>query len=55
VWLSDVGILAMLALLAAWARTYGAAHVAAVYVGPLAITNAWLVLYTWLQVYTILT
>ena len=48
-WLSDAGILAMLALLAAWARAYGVAHVAALYLGPLAVTNVWLVLYTWLQ------
>ena len=35
--------------------TFGWAHVAALYFGPLAFTNCWLVLYTWLQVGTCLT
>ena len=39
----------MLAMLALWARAYGPWHVAALYLGPLAVTNVWLVLYTWLQ------
>jgi hypothetical protein len=50
VWLSDVGIVAMGGLLAAWARACGPWHVAALYLGPLTVTNVWLVLYTWLQV-----
>ena len=49
VWMSDVGILAMGGLLAAWAAKFGFWHMAALYLGPLAITNCWLVLYTWLQ------
>jgi hypothetical protein len=50
VWQSDLGILGMVGVLAAWAHAHGFAHVAALYLGPLAVTNAWLVLYTWLQV-----
>merc|ERR1711906_59163 len=33
----------------AWASTFGFWHMAAFYLGPLAITNCWLVMYTWLQ------
>ena len=50
VWKSDVGVVAMLAVLAAWAHAAGSlAPVLALYVGPLLVTNAWLVGYTWLQ------
>jgi len=49
VWMSDVGIVAMMGVLTAWASTMGFWHMAALYLGPLAITNCWLVLYTWLQ------
>jgi omega-6 fatty acid desaturase (delta-12 desaturase) len=50
VWKSDVGVLAVLAGLVAWAASAGsAAPVLALYVGPYLVTNAWLVLYTWLQ------
>lgn len=49
VWLSDVGILGMVGVLAAWAAKMGFWHMAALYLGPLAFTNCWLVLYTWLQ------
>merc|ERR1719310_2574980 len=49
VWMSDVGIVAMIAALTAWASTFGFWHMAAFYLGPLAITNCWLVMYTWLQ------
>lgn len=49
VWISDIGILAMAGLLAAWASAFGFWHMAALYLGPLAFTNCWLVLYTWLQ------
>mmetsp|Transcript_44824 Transcript_44824/g.105113 ORF Transcript_44824/g.105113 Transcript_44824/m.105113 type:complete len:470 (+) Transcript_44824:127-1536(+) len=49
VWMSDVGIVAMAGLLTAWAMTFGFWHMAALYLGPLAVTNCWLVLYTWLQ------
>eukprot|EP00286_Rhodomonas_abbreviata_P005688 CAMPEP_0181315896 /NCGR_PEP_ID=MMETSP1101-20121128/15613_1 /TAXON_ID=46948 /ORGANISM="Rhodomonas abbreviata, Strain Caron Lab Isolate" /LENGTH=568 /DNA_ID=CAMNT_0023423121 /DNA_START=141 /DNA_END=1844 /DNA_ORIENTATION=+ len=49
VWLSDVGILAMVGVLTAWAMKFGFWHMAALYLGPLAVTNCWLVLYTWLQ------
>ena len=49
VWLSDVGIVAMVGVLAAWVSKAGAARVAALYGGPLMVVNAWLVLITWLQ------
>jgi omega-6 fatty acid desaturase (delta-12 desaturase) len=49
VWLSDVGIVAMCAALWQWASVAGAAQVALCYALPLAFTNIWLVLYTWLQ------
>lgn len=49
VWISDVGVLAMVAGLAAWASTAGAMQVAALYGGPYMVVNAWLVLITWLQ------
>lgn len=39
----------MIAALVAAATTYGGWAVAALYLGPYAVTNAWLVLYTWLQ------
>jgi len=46
---SDVGLIAMIGLLALWAKATSVATVAALYVGPLCFTNLWLVLYTWLQ------
>lgn len=49
VWLSDLGILAMLGLLGWWASQAGIASVLALYVGPYLVVNFWLVLYTWLQ------
>lgn len=49
VWLSDAGIVGMLSLLAVAASKFGLGTVAALYGGPLAVVNAWLVLYTWLQ------
>jgi len=49
VWLSDVGIVGMVGVLTAWAMKFGFWHMAALYLGPLMITNCWLVLYTWLQ------
>ena len=49
VWKSDVGVLAMLAVLAAWGAACGWAQVAALYLAPYLVTNAWLVGYTWLQ------
>lgn len=49
VWQSDVGVIAVLGALAAWAAHSGIATVAALYVGPYMVTNFWLVLYTWLQ------
>ena len=49
-WISDIGIVAMFGVLAAWASTFGFWHMAALYLAPLAFTNCWLVLYTWLQV-----
>jgi len=49
VWLSDLGVLAMIGLLVWWASQAGFATVIAVYVGPYLVVNFWLVLYTWLQ------
>ena len=49
VWLSDIGIVAMAGLLTAWAMNFGVWHMLALYMGPLAVTNCWLVMYTWLQ------
>lgn len=49
VWLSDVGIVAMIGLLTAWSMTFSVWHMLALYVGPLCFTNCWLVMYTWLQ------
>jgi hypothetical protein len=49
VWLSDVGIVAMAGVLTAWAVKFGVWNMMALYMGPLAITNCWLVMYTWLQ------
>jgi len=47
---SDVGILAVLGGLGYWAYAVGSIWpVVALYVGPYLVTNAWLVLYTWLQ------
>ena len=48
-WLSDVGVVVMLGLLAWWTYSAGFSQVLAVYVGPYLVVNAWLVLYTWLQ------
>ena len=49
VWLSDVGVFAMLGALGWWAYSAGFVQVLAVYVGPYFVVNFWLVLYTWLQ------
>jgi len=49
VWASDVGIAAVLAGCAAWAYASGPATPLLLYFAPLAFTNMWLVLYTWLQ------
>lgn len=49
VWLSDIGIVAMLGGLGYWASKAGLAAVGALYFGPLAVVNMWLVLITWLQ------
>ena len=47
VWFSDVGVVAVVALLAYWASQAGVATVAALYLGPYTFVNVWLVLYTW--------
>ena len=39
----------MAGLLTAWAMNFGVWHMMALYMGPLAVTNCWLVMYTWLQ------
>ena len=49
VWQSDVGVVAMVAALAALATKVGAASVLALYAGLLAVVNMWLVGYTWLR------
>jgi fatty acid desaturase len=49
VWLSDVGVFAMLGVLGWWTYSAGFLQVLAVYVGPYLVVNFWLVLYTWLQ------
>ncbi|KAK3244899.1 Delta(12)-fatty-acid desaturase [Cymbomonas tetramitiformis] len=49
VYLSDLGIIVMLGALIFAADRVGVATVACVYGLPLAFTNVWLVLYTWLQ------
>jgi len=49
VWRSDVGIVGMLGLLGLLARKIGGNRLGLLYFAPYAFTNAWLVLYTWLQ------
>ena len=49
VWISDLGVLAMLGLLGWWVSYAGFVPVLALYVGPYLVVNFWLVLYTWLQ------
>ena len=49
VWLSDIGVVAMLCLLGWWGWSAGFPRVLALYVGPYLVVNAWLVVYTWLQ------
>jgi omega-6 fatty acid desaturase (delta-12 desaturase) len=49
VFLSDIGVVAMLGVLFAAAKTFGTYKVLAMYGGPLLVVNAWLVAYTWLQ------
>jgi fatty acid desaturase len=46
---SDLGLLAVLALLVALALQFGVARVLCVYGLPYVVVNAWLVIYTWLQ------
>ena len=47
VYMSDIGIAAVLGSVAAWAAINGIPQMMALYGGPLLIVNAWLVLYTW--------
>jgi len=49
VWRSDIGIVAMVGALAAIASKIGGWRLALLYGAPYLFTNAWLVLYTWLQ------
>ena len=49
VWRSDLGIGAMLGVLSLVASKIGGARLAMLYGAPYLFTNAWLVLYTWLQ------
>jgi len=46
---SDIGIVAMVGVLMALARRFGATAVMLLYGAPLIFTNCWLVGYTWLQ------
>jgi len=46
---SDVGVAAVLSFLALWVSRKGLSQVMALYVGPLLVVNAWLIVYTWLQ------
>mmetsp|Transcript_23752 Transcript_23752/g.39717 ORF Transcript_23752/g.39717 Transcript_23752/m.39717 type:complete len:465 (+) Transcript_23752:43-1437(+) len=48
-WLSDVGVGATIGLLYLLGRKFGFPLVAAAYLGPYTVVNAWLVGYTWLQ------
>jgi len=49
VWLSDIGVCAVIFALYYIAQQVGSAPVLALYVGPYMWVNMWLVLYTWLQ------
>jgi len=49
VWLSDIGIFAVLFLLYLWAKSFGFNSMFAIYAGPLIVVNIWLVIYTWLH------
>eukprot|EP00238_Polyblepharides_amylifera_P004547 CAMPEP_0196579266 /NCGR_PEP_ID=MMETSP1081-20130531/19816_1 /TAXON_ID=36882 /ORGANISM="Pyramimonas amylifera, Strain CCMP720" /LENGTH=451 /DNA_ID=CAMNT_0041898785 /DNA_START=101 /DNA_END=1456 /DNA_ORIENTATION=- len=49
VYLSDIGIAGALGGIGYLAYTFGVLPVLALYGAPLMVTNAWLVLYTWLQ------
>lgn len=46
---SDIGIVATVAALVYWGMQTSFTTVAALYIAPYLVTNAWLVLYTWLQ------
>ena len=49
-WVSTLGVIAALAVLACWAFAAGSiVPVLALYVGPYFVVNFWLVLYTWLH------
>ena len=49
VWQSDIGCVAVVGALIAWAVASSPMTVIALYVGPYLCCNFWLVLYTWLQ------
>ena len=49
VWRSDVGIVLMTAILACVGKLIGGRKLTMLYFAPYCFTNAWLVLYTWLQ------
>lgn len=49
VYVSSLGVLVTIGLLVWWAIAASPWQVLAVYIGPYMVTNAWLVLYTWLQ------
>ena len=49
VWRSDVGIVLMSTILACVGKLIGGRKLAMLYFAPYCFTNAWLVLYTWLQ------
>ena len=49
VWLSDLGIVLVLAGLIISGFKYGITPLIAMYIGPLLVVNSWLVIYTWLH------
>lgn len=50
VWISDIGVIAVLTALGLWAYSAGSiVPVLVLYVGPYLVVNFWLVLYTWLH------
>ena len=49
VWISDLGVLFVFALLLYWGFNFGFLSVLTLYVAPLLVVNIWLVIYTWLH------
>ena len=49
VWISSVGIVSVITAVFIWIHTVGMAQPLVLYVLPYLVTNAWLIVYTWLQ------